>query len=118
MEQDEDADADSGRRTRGDLGVCADGAGAGEKEVGEWRVANSEWRTPPDVVCDLPHSLFATRHSPFNDGKLKRCDVPALARLRHCPHYPQHSAAGTADEFTEIAVRAFPVVAPRHGASG
>lgn len=52
MEQDEDADAYPGRRARGDVGIRADGAGAGA--TGDGRAIEAEpGRTLIDARCPL-----------------------------------------------------------------
>src|SRR3954454_9660449 len=105
MEQDEDADADLGRRARGDLGVRVDGAGAGTEGDGEvvgWvrRSRNPPASSPGRKISVGYASLTHPTKRCAMTGSRKRCDVRSLARLRHCPPYPRHAAAGTADEFT------------------
>src|SRR2546426_902478 len=78
MEQDEDADADSGRRARGDVGVRVDGAGVGEEGDGEELVGWAK-RSVPTIAFRARNGGHGARaplptlrsYEARNDGKLK-----------------------------------------------
>src|SRR5689334_3733169 len=75
MEQDEDADTDSRRWSRGDVGVCVNGTGAGERRDGEESVGGQSEACPPSRSEQEMVGTAQERLCPpcnlRNDGKLK-----------------------------------------------